>query len=133
MGLDSAPLQATIGTALPVTIWLNDDSKREADTIPLKARGPARPAVNVVWYKHSGTGAVKFDPARNGLTELAGTAATTATFTQPGTYTLRVRVDHFGRPDTSPTSSPPKQKDTAGHPKVPGRFLFGLVRLPGLA
>ena len=101
MGIEGPPLQATVGTPLPVTVWVNDDSKREADPIPLKARGPARPAVNVAWYKHSGPGPVKFDPARNGLTELAGTAATNATFTQPGTYTLRARVDNFGRPDTS--------------------------------
>lgn len=101
MGIEGPALQATVGTPLPVTIWINDDSKREADTIPLKARGPVRPAVNVVWYKHSGPGPVKFDPARTGMTELAGTAATTATFTQPGAYMLRVRADNFGRPDTS--------------------------------
>ncbi len=101
MGIEGPALQATVGTPLPVTIWINDDSKREADTIPLKARGPARPAVNVVWYKHSGPGPVKFDPARTGLTELQGTVNSTATFTQPGAYMLRVRVDNFGRPDTS--------------------------------
>jgi len=101
MGIEAPALQATVGTPLPVTIWINDDSKREADTIPLKTRGPARPAVNVVWYKHSGPGPVKFDPARTGMAELAGTAATMATFAQPGAYTLRVRVDNFGRPDTS--------------------------------
>jgi hypothetical protein len=102
MGIEGPALQATAGTALPVTVWVNDDSKREEDPIPLKARGPARPAVNAVWYKHSGPGPVKFDPVRTGLPELAGTVATTATFTQPGDYTLRVRVDNFGRPDTSP-------------------------------
>jgi len=101
MGIEAPALQATVGTPLPVTIWTNDHSTREADTIPLKTRGPARPAVNVVWYKHSGPGPVKFDPARTGMAELAGTAATMATFAQPGAYTLRVRVDNFGRPDTS--------------------------------
>ena len=43
MGIEGPALQATLGTPLPVTIWVNDDSKREADPIPLKARGPARP------------------------------------------------------------------------------------------
>jgi hypothetical protein len=33
--------------------------------------------------------------------ELEGTASATATFTQAGVYMLRVRVDNFGRPDTS--------------------------------
>lgn len=101
MGIEGPALQATVGTPLPVTVWVNDDSKREADPVPLKARGPARPAVTVNWYKHAGPGPVKFDPTRIGLTELAGTAATTATFTQAGNYTLRVRADNFGRPDTS--------------------------------
>jgi hypothetical protein len=44
---------------------------------------------------------VTFDPAGSGLTELEGSASSTATFTQAGNYVLRVRVDNFGRPDTS--------------------------------
>jgi hypothetical protein len=35
------------------------------------------------------------------LKDLEGSSSSQATFTQPGTYMLRVRVDNFGRPDTS--------------------------------
>jgi hypothetical protein len=99
-GIESAPLQATVGTPLPVTIWTTDDSKRD-DEIQVKERGAARNAINVNWYKHSGPGAVTFNPPKSSLVELEGTATSAVTFAQPGTYVLRVRADNFGRPDTS--------------------------------
>ena len=101
MGIESPPLQATVGTPLPLTVWLKDDSQRDAETVQIQVRGPARPAISVNWYKHAGPGPVTFEPARSGLTGLEGTATSAATFRQPGVYTLRVRADNFGRPDTS--------------------------------
>jgi hypothetical protein len=103
-GIESAPMQAATGVPLPITIWTKDDSERDASAeggVQFKARGPARAALNIKWYKHSGPGPVTFDPATSGLTALEGSSSSTATFSQPGTYTLRVRVDNFGRPDTS--------------------------------
>ena len=100
VGIESPPLQATVGTPLSVTIWLNDDSKR-TDEIQIKERGPERNAINVNWYKHSGPGPVTFDPPKSSLKELAGTATSAISFAQPGTYILRVRADNFGRVDTS--------------------------------
>jgi hypothetical protein len=105
VGIESAPMQASVNVPLPITIWTRDDSERDQAAeggVPFKARGPARPAINIKWYKHSGPGPVKFDPAGSGLTDLQGSASSTATFTQAGNYVLRVRVDNFGRPDTSP-------------------------------
>ena len=101
VGIESPPLLAVAGTPLPVTIWIKDDSERDAGAVQLKERGPSRPAINVNWYKHSGPGPVTFDPAKSGLTDLEGSATSSITFKQPGTYTLRVRADNFGRPDTS--------------------------------
>jgi hypothetical protein len=100
VGIESPPLQATVGTPLSVTIWLNDDSKR-TDEIEIKERGPARNAINVNWFKHTGPGPVTFDPPKSNLKELTGTATSAITFAQPGTYMLRVRADNFGRVDTS--------------------------------
>ena len=100
VGIESPPLQATVGTPLSVTIWLNDDSKR-TDEIQIKERGPERNAINVNWYKHSGPGPVTFDPPKSSLKELEGTATSAITFAEPGTYMLRVRADNFGRVDTS--------------------------------
>ena len=104
VGIESALMPATVGVPLPLTIWLKDDSQRDSGAdggVQFKDRGPARPAINVNWYKHSGPGPVVFDPAKSGLTDLEGSATATATFTQPGTYMLRVRAVNFGRPDTS--------------------------------
>ena len=100
VGIESAPLQATVGTPLSVTIWTKDDSNR-TEEIQIKERGPARNAININWYKHSGPGAVTFDPPKSSLKELDGTATSAITFAQPGTYMLRVRADNFGRVDTS--------------------------------
>jgi hypothetical protein len=103
-GIECPPMQATVGVPLPLTIWTKDDSQRDSDAeggVQFKPRGPARPAINIKWYKHSGPGPVTFDPATAGLTDLEGSSASTATFSQGGTYMLRVRVDNFGRTDTS--------------------------------
>jgi hypothetical protein len=103
VGLQSDLLQAAVGKSLPLMIYAKDDSMREPDTVPFKPRGgAAKAAINVTWYKHTGPGPVAFDPPRSGIVELEGKAATSATFTQPGEYLLRVRADNFGRFDTSP-------------------------------
>jgi hypothetical protein len=101
VGIESPPLQATVGTPLKVTVWTKDDSQRDAEAIEIKERGPARSAINFHWYKHSGPGPVTFDPQKSNLKELEGHITSAITFTQPGTYMLRVRADNFGRTDTS--------------------------------
>jgi hypothetical protein len=102
-GIQSDPMQTSVGTPLALTIWIADDSVREKDpiTIVTKAEKP-KAAINVTWYKHSGPGAVVFSAAKQPIAELQGMATTSATFTQPGDYVIRVRADNFGRTDTSP-------------------------------
>ena len=100
MGSTPTDVTAAVGTPLPLTVHVHDDSKREQE-IQIKERGE-RPAISVNWYKHSGPGVVTFSEPKTGLKELQGTASTTATFDQAGTYVLRVRADNFGRVDTSP-------------------------------
>jgi hypothetical protein len=95
-------MQATVGTPLALTIWTKDDSVREKETVQIKERAPAKGAINVAWFKHTGPGKVTFDPPKQPIAELEGTASTSATFAQPGQYLLRVRADNFGRVDTSP-------------------------------
>jgi hypothetical protein len=101
VGIHADAATGSVSAPLSLAIWVSDDSKRETDSVAIKERGPARPAVNVTWYKHSGPGPVVFDPPRSSLTELEGTTTTAARFTQPGEYVLRVRADNFGRVDTS--------------------------------
>ncbi|MGH9200359.1 MAG: hypothetical protein ACRD2A_03885 [Vicinamibacterales bacterium] len=99
-GIQADPLQASVGAPLSLSIWIADDSVREKDPIPSKRE--AKAALNVNWYKHSGPGAVVFNPPKSPIAELKGTASTAVTFAQPGEYMIRVRADNFGRLDTSP-------------------------------
>ena len=103
VGIQADPLKASVGTPLSIAIWAVDDSVREKDPVSIKprGRGDARGAINVTWYKHSGPGAVSFDPPKQPIAELQGTVTTSATFAQPGEYVIRIRADNFGRVDTS--------------------------------
>lgn len=102
VGVEGPPMKTAVGTALPLTIWLHDDSVRPADPVPVKRRDP-RPAsaMNVTWYKHSGPGPVEFSLPRQELADVQATASTEARFTQPGDYVLRVKADSFGRIDSA--------------------------------
>jgi hypothetical protein len=100
-GIHADPKQISVGMPLSLAIWMNDDSVREADPVAIKPR-QERPAVNVTWLKHSGPGPVVFSRSKESFTLLNGTATASATFKQPGEYVIRVRVDNFGRLDTSP-------------------------------
>jgi hypothetical protein len=103
VGVQADPVQTSVGAPLSLTIWLTDDSVREKDPIQIKERdaSASKAAMNVTWYKHSGPGPVVFDPQKNPIPELEGTATTAASFKQPGEYLIRVRADNFGRVDTS--------------------------------
>jgi hypothetical protein len=100
-GIDAPPMRTAVGMPLSLSVWTTDDSVREADPVPIKQRGEPRPAMNVNWFKHSGSGAITFNPTKQSLQDLNGTAATSATFSRPGEYVIRVRIDNFGRVDTS--------------------------------
>lgn len=100
-GIQADPVRATVGTPLALKIWISDESVREVEPVLVRPR-QARPAMTATWYKHSGPGSVAFSPQRAPTTYLVDTSTTSATFTQPGDYVIRVRADNFGRLDTSP-------------------------------
>jgi hypothetical protein len=100
-GIQADPAQTSVGAPLSLTVWIADDSVREKDTVPIKPR-EAKPALNAVWYQHSGPGPIVFTPQKTPIAQLEGTATTSATFTRPGEYVIRARADNFGRLDTSP-------------------------------
>jgi hypothetical protein len=102
MGIQADPQRIPVGAPLSLAVWTNDDSEREPEPVPIKQRAGEKAAINVSWSKHSGPGDVVFTPPRTPIAELQGTATTSAVFTQPGEYVIRVRVDNFGRVDTSP-------------------------------
>lgn len=91
----STALTAAVQTPLLLTIWVADD----ANVIPGATR-PRTPAVVLSWSKYRGPGAVTFgsdkpaietaDVPAPGVVAFSGKASTTATFSEPGEYILRV-------------------------------------------
>ena len=78
-----AYLAAAVSAPTPITVWASDDGVR-------KARATARPArFGVVWSKYRGPGIVTFEDATPTI-DASDRAVTTATFSEPGEYVLRV-------------------------------------------
>jgi hypothetical protein len=84
-------LTATLPNPLTLTVWVSDDAKTFPGAKPLRL-----PAVTVSWGKFRGPGAVTFSRERpqvqkiEGKAPFNGKATTTATFSEPGDYILRV-------------------------------------------
>ena len=86
LGITSAPMSVAVGKPLSITVFVKDDGKAE----PI-ARSAA--PVDLTWFKHQGAGSVTFSPSTFRLAPTGGTATTSALFTQPGEYLLRVRAN----------------------------------------
>jgi len=87
-----------VGVAEPValTVLVKDDMVRKRGQGGESPR--KEPALGVIWSKYRGPGHVTFKEVEPTLDE-AGKATTTATFREPGEYTLRVLAwDTSGRP-----------------------------------
>jgi len=96
-GIRSEPLTATVGSPLELNLWAREVSVRDPDYVRNANVNPA-----VTWFKYQGPAAeIVFDPRRIALEEKEGQATTTATFTEPGEYVLRARVDNWGANDSS--------------------------------
>jgi hypothetical protein len=84
---------ASAGSPLDLEVWVRDDlSVREQGDVP----------IGVAWFKHQGpgNGTVTFSNPR-GRADAEGRYTTSATFSAPGEYVLRVRADNFAGPDSS--------------------------------
>jgi len=91
----SKSLVAAVGNPLPLPLWVADD----ASVIPGATR-PRTPPVTLSWGKFRGPGSVTFANDRPSIegaeltgapqTVFHGKAATTALFSEPGEYVLRV-------------------------------------------
>ena len=100
-------LNATVGTPLPLTVWVADDANDNVlpGTPVAKKRGEdnAKQPVTMEWDMYRGPGAVKFDkekpvPEKVDLkspppgTVFYGKVTNTATFSAPGQYVLTVQA-----------------------------------------
>ena len=77
-----AAVEAGAGQPVTITVWATDDGVQKRPT-----GNP--PQLGLVWSKFRGPGDVTFGEARPAVDE-DGRAATTATFSAPGAYVLRV-------------------------------------------
>ena len=88
LGSIAGPLAATVNEPLALTVWASDDGRGAA-----RGRGGAGPMVSLAFFKHQGPGRVTFTPPA-GRGPIAGAELkTTATFSEPGEYLLRVRAN----------------------------------------
>lgn len=89
-GAIGGPLTVSVGQPLTLTVWATDDG-RTAGSVAGSGRGNT--PVALMWFKHQGPGGVTFSPASPKPAAGDGMATTSATFSQPGNYMLRVRAN----------------------------------------
>ncbi len=80
LGRTAGPLRVTVGTPLQLSVEAVDDGKTRAPVV-------------LTWFSHQGPGTVVFATPTNRLTPTGGTGTTTATFSRPGDYLLRIRAN----------------------------------------
>jgi hypothetical protein len=88
-GITFGPVQAKAGVALPITVWATDDGNSFGS---IASDGRPVP-VSLTWFKHQGPGDVTFAPPTARLTPTGGKMTTSATFSKPGDYVIRVRAN----------------------------------------
>lgn len=76
-GMVTGPLSARVGEPLPLSMWVYPDPN---------------PQNLVWWFKHQGPGDVTFSEWESVVEQMGGEATTTATFSEPGEYMLRVKA-----------------------------------------
>ena len=89
-GISAGPLSATVGQPLTINVWAKDDGK---SVNSIARDGRANAPVTLTWFKHQGPGDVKFENASPRVPSPDVPATTTATFSAPGEYILRVRAN----------------------------------------
>jgi hypothetical protein len=90
LGLTVGPRTVSVGAPLALTVWARDDGKASGGvTTPGREALP----VTLTWFKHQGPGAVSFSQATSRIPAAGGSATTSATFSEPGEYILRVRAN----------------------------------------
>ena len=88
-GITAGPLSVKVGAPLALTVWARDDGKASS-TVAGERRNTS--PVALTWFKHQGPGTVSFEKATPPVRP-DGKATTTATFSAPGEYVLRVRAN----------------------------------------
>lgn len=101
-GTTGGPLTTTVNTPLAISIWARDDG-RGSSSIASSGRA-AVPVVALAFFKHQGPGTIAFTPEMARVPAAGGQVTTTATFSQPGEYILRVRANDSANPGAIATA-----------------------------
>ena len=95
----AAALTTTFPQPLTLSAWVTDELPKlnVAPSAP-RARGrgtaaPAPPPLTITWSKYRGPGQVTFGSAKPAIDKDGGKATTTAAFSEPGEYVLRVQAN----------------------------------------
>jgi len=92
-GVTIGPRAIAVGTPLTLSVSGRDDLVRRPTDIPF---GPAdRPAITMTWVKHQGPGQVTFSESMVAINSASGETTTTAMFSAPGDYLLRVTANDY--------------------------------------
>jgi hypothetical protein len=92
-GFLAGPVTAASGNPLTLTVWAQDDGKPASGLAGGGRGGGAGPQVTLAWFKHQGPGKVTFAPATGRVAAAGGQLTSTAAFSEPGEYILRVRAN----------------------------------------
>ena len=77
---------------MPITLTISaSDDGRSVPSPTGMSRGET--PVTLTWFKHQGPGDVTFEPPTARVPNAGGTASTTAKFSMPGEYIIRVRAN----------------------------------------
>lgn len=88
-GVAGGPLAARVGQPLELSVWARDDG-RVSNSVASGGREGV--PVTLAWFEHRGPGHVTFSEPETEVPAEGGRATTTATFSAPGTYVVRVRA-----------------------------------------
>ncbi len=83
-------LSTTLPEPLVLTVWATDKPAKRAGPPP---PGPHAPDLAIVWSTFRGPGQVTFANAKPDINKADGKTTTTATFSAPGEYVLRVQAN----------------------------------------
>jgi hypothetical protein len=90
LGVTAGPMTVAAGAPLNLAVWARDDG-RASGSVATAGRGAA--PVSIAWFPHQGPGRVAFGTPTARIPAAGGTASTTATFSEPGAYLVRVRAN----------------------------------------
>ena len=90
-GVTSPPVRVSVGAPIELSVWAQDDGRAP----PTTGNRPETP-VTLAWFKHQGPGNVTFAPTTARVPNAGGKSTTTATFSAPGEYIVRVRATDSG-------------------------------------